>query len=255
MRLVRVESAQGPVHGVIIDRAVYVVQGDVFGSWQVGARMCTLEEARLLAPCTPSKIAAVGRNYLDHAREQSTDPPAEPILFLKAPTAVIGHLDAVVYPSISQRVDHEGELAVVIGRRCREVDAAQARQYILGYTCANDITARDIQRRDGQWARGKSFDTFLPLGPCIATSLDLAHATLQTRVNGQVRQNASLSQLLFGVDYLVSFISQVMTLVPGDVVLTGTPAGVGPLEPGDVVEVEISGIGTLRNHVVAARRP
>jgi len=239
---------------VILNQAVHVLRGDIFGSWQVGARLCALEEARLLAPCTPSKVVAVGRNYLDHAREQGADPPAEPLLFLKAPTAVIGHLDAVVYPCISHRVDHEGELAVVIGRRCREVGAGEAGQYILGYTCANDITARDIQRRDGQWARGKSFDTFLPLGPCIATNLDLAHATLQTRVNGQVRQHARLSDLIFGVEYLVSFVSQVMTLLPGDVVLTGTPAGVGPLEPGDVVEVEISGIGTLRNHVVSARR-
>jgi len=202
----------------------------------------------------PSKIVAVGRNYVEHAQETHSSVPEEPLIFLKPPTCVIGHLDAIVYPALSQRVDHEGELAVIIGRPCRHVDPAEARAYVLGYTCANDVTARDLQRKDGQWTRGKGFDTFLPLGPFISTDLDWTAAVVETRLNGQARQHAPVSDMVFKVDFLIVYVSQVMTLLPGDVILTGTPAGIGPMQPGDVVEVEIVGIGALRNHVVAARR-
>lgn len=253
MRIVRYLSDAGPAYGAVEDGAVYMLSGDVYGDITVGERVCALDEAHVLPPCTPSKIIAVGRNYPDHAREQDVRTPEEPLIFLKPPTTVVAHLDPIVYPIISQRVDHEGELAVVIGRTCRSVDAGHARAHVLGYTCANDVTARDLQRKDAQWTRGKGFDTFLPLGPFICTDLDWEHATVQTRLNGQLRQNGALRSMVFKVDYLVSYMSQVMTLLPGDVILTGTPAGVGPMQPGDVVEVDISGIGTLRNHVVAAK--
>jgi 2-keto-4-pentenoate hydratase/2-oxohepta-3-ene-1,7-dioic acid hydratase in catechol pathway len=210
-----------------------------------------LDDVRLLAPVLPSKVVAVGRNYADHAREMGTEPPAEPVLFLKPSTAVVGHGDPIAYPvKLTQRVDYEGELAVIIGRLCREVPAAQAAEVIFGYTCANDVTARDLQARDGQWTRAKGFDTFCPLGPWIETDADPADLELTTVVNGEVRQQTRTSQLLYDVPALVEYISTVMTLLPGDVLLTGTPAGVGPLEDGDEVSVTIENIGSLRNPVV-----
>jgi 2-keto-4-pentenoate hydratase/2-oxohepta-3-ene-1,7-dioic acid hydratase in catechol pathway len=210
-----------------------------------------LDDVRLLAPVLPSKVVAVGRNYADHAREMGTEPPAEPVLFLKPSTAVVGHGDPIAYPvKLTQRVDYEGELAVIIGRLCREVPAAQAAEVIFGYTCANDITARDLQARDGQWTRAKGFDTFCPLGPWIETDADPADLALTTAVNGEVRQQTRTSQMLYDVPALVEYVSTVMTLLPGDVLLTGTPAGVGPLEDGDEVSVTIENIGSLRNTVV-----
>jgi 2-keto-4-pentenoate hydratase/2-oxohepta-3-ene-1,7-dioic acid hydratase in catechol pathway len=199
----------------------------------------------------PSKVVAVGRNYADHAREMGAEPPSEPILFLKPSTAVVGHGDQIAYPvKLTQRVDYEGELAVIIGRLCREVPAAQAAEVIFGYTCANDVTARDLQARDGQWTRAKGFDTFCPLGPWIETDADPADLELTTVVNGELRQQARTSQMLYDVPALVEYVSTVMTLLPGDVLLTGTPAGVGPLEDGDEVSVTIETIGSLRNTVV-----
>lgn len=210
-----------------------------------------LDDVRLLAPVLPSKVVAVGRNYADHAREMGSEPPAEPVLFLKPSTAVVGHGDPIAYPvKLTQRVDYEGELAVIIGRLCREVPAAQAAEVIFGYACANDVTARDLQARDGQWTRAKGFDTFCPLGPWIETDADPADLELTTMVNGEIRQQARTSQLLYDVPALVEYISTVMTLLPGDVLLTGTPAGVGPLEDGDEVSVTIENIGSLRNTVV-----
>ena len=210
-----------------------------------------LDDVRLLAPVLPSKVVAVGRNYADHAREMGGEPPAEPVLFLKPSTAVVGHGDPIAYPvKLTQRVDYEGELAVIIGRLCREVPAAQAAEVIFGYACANDVTARDLQARDGQWTRAKGFDTFCPLGPWIETDADPADLELTTVVNGEVRQQARTSQLLYDVPALVEYVSTVMTLLPGDVLLTGTPAGVGPLEDGDEVSVTIENIGSLRNTVV-----
>jgi 2-keto-4-pentenoate hydratase/2-oxohepta-3-ene-1,7-dioic acid hydratase in catechol pathway len=210
-----------------------------------------LDDVRLLAPVLPSKVVAVGRNYADHAREMGGEPPAEPVLFLKPSTAVVGHGDPIAYPvKLTQRVDYEGELAVIIGRLCREVPAAQAAEVIFGYACANDVTARDLQARDGQWTRAKGFDTFCPLGPWIETDADPADLELTTMVNGEVRQQARTSQLLYDVPALVEYVSTVMTLLPGDVLLTGTPAGVGPLEDGDEVSVTIENIGSLRNTVV-----
>ena len=210
-----------------------------------------LGEVRLLAPVLPSKVIAVGKNYADHAREMGGEPPAEPVLFLKPSTAVCGPGDPIQYPvTLSKRVDYEGELALIIGRLCREVPASQAADVIFGYTCANDVTARDLQARDGQWARAKGFDTFCPLGPWIRTDLDPADLELTTVVNGEIRQNARTSQLLHDVTALITYVSAVMTLLPGDVLLTGTPAGVGPLKEGDEVAVTIENIGTLTNGVI-----
>jgi len=192
---------------------------------------------------------AVGLSYRDHAAEFGYPVPDEPILFLKPLTALIGPGDKIVYPAISQRVDYEAELAIVMKRKGRNIPRGQALRYVLGYTCHNDVTARDLQKKDGQWTRAKSFDTFAPLGPCIATGLDPHRLHIEARVNGEIRQSFNSDQLIFDVPTLVAFVSQVMTLSPGDVIATGTPPGVGPLKRGDVVEVEVEGIGVLRNPV------
>ncbi len=212
-----------------------------------GATM-PLDEAQLLAPVTPGKIVAVGRNYAEHAKELGNEVPTEPILFLKPPSALLSPGGAIVMPVASSRVDFEGELAIVIGRRAKNVAASHWRDFVFGFTCANDVTARDLQKKDVQFTRGKGFDTFCPLGPWIETDLDPSDLAIRTRVNGETKQDGRTSQMIFHPSALVAFISGIMTLEPGDVILTGTPSGVGPLAAGDTVEVEIEGIGTLRNH-------
>ena len=208
-----------------------------------------LAEAVLLPPVTPGKIVAVGRNYADHAKELGNAVPSEPILFMKPPSAIVGPGMDIVRPASSDRVDFEGELGLVIGTKARNIRAAEWEDFVLGFTCVNDVTARDLQRRDVQFTRGKSFDTFCPVGPCIATRLDVSDLPLVTRVNGETRQSGRTSQMIFGPGALLEFITSIMTLEVGDLILTGTPAGVGPLVHGDRVEVEIEGIGTLRNPV------
>lgn len=201
---------------------------------------------------TPRTIVAIGRNYADHAAEMQAEIPPEPLFFLKPITSVINSGDPIIYPTwVSQKVDYEGELAIIIGRTCYRVSEDDALEYIAGYTCANDVTARDLQRRDGQWTRGKGFNTFCPLGPVIVTNIDASDLRLITRVNGVVKQDGRTSDLIFKIPRLISHVSQVMTLSEGDVILTGSPAGVGPIVPGDVVEVEIEKIGILSNPVVA----
>lgn len=203
-----------------------------------------------ISSISPSKIVCVGRNYAGHARELGNDVPAEPLLFLKAPSAVILHGDAIVLPPFSQQVEHEAELAVVIGEKCSNLGPdADVSPYIQGYTCLNDVTARDLQRSDGQFARAKSFDTFCPVGPWLETDLDVSDIGVTCRVNGEIRQSGRTSEMVFPVDYLIRYISNMMTLLPGDIIATGTPEGVGKLSPGDVCEVEIAGIGTLMNTV------
>ncbi len=251
MKLIRFLKNDQPCYGLIEGEAVYAVEGSIFGQFRQAEKVAPLTEVRLLAPCQPTKILAVGLNYRTHAAEAGYDVPSEPLVFSKPPSSVIGPLEPIVYPVLSQQVDYEGELAVVIGKRVRNVPPQKARDFILGYTCGNDVTARDLQRRDDQWTRAKGFDTFCPLGPYIVTDLDPARLAIQTRVNGEIRQSASTADMAFSVAELIAYISQVMTLEPGDVILTGTPAGVGPLQPGDVVEVEIEGIGTLRNPVAS----
>jgi 2-keto-4-pentenoate hydratase/2-oxohepta-3-ene-1,7-dioic acid hydratase in catechol pathway len=207
-------------------------------------------EVKFLPPVNPSKIVCVGRNYVEHAKELGNEAPNEPLIFLKPPSAVIAPEEPIVLPSVSQRVDYEGELGVIIGRRCRGLGPSDdVSPYIAGYTCLNDVTARDLQKRDAQWTRAKGFDTFCPLGPVLETSLD-PRAMVETFVNGMSKQSACLAEMIFSVDVIIRFVAQVMTLEPGDVIATGTPAGVGPLAAGDVVEVSVSGIGTLRNSVV-----
>jgi len=212
----------------------------------------TLDELETLPPVTPGKIVCVGLNYIDHARELDMELPGCPIIFLKPPSAVIGHGDVIVYPPESRRVDYEAELAVVIGMRCKNVSAAHAGDVILGYTCFNDVTARDIQQEDGQWTRAKSFDTFAPVGPFVvmAENVDISNAYIRSRVNGRLRQDSSVNNMIFDIPALIEFISHIMTLEKGDVIATGTPAGVGQLNHGDTVEIEIEGVGTLENEVV-----
>lgn len=210
-----------------------------------------VDDVRLLAPVLPSKLVCVGKNYAAHAAEFGMDVPEEPLLFLKPSTAVIGPEDPIGLLPISRRIDYEGELAVVIGRLSRDVRAEDAAKYILGYTCGNDVTLRDLQKTDDQWARAKGFDGSAPLGPWIETDLDPNDATVRTRLNGEIRQQASTADMVFGVATLLEYITTFMTLLPGDVLLTGTPEGVGPLADGDVVEVEVEGVGVLRNEVRA----
>ncbi|HJQ40535.1 MAG TPA: fumarylacetoacetate hydrolase family protein [Thermoanaerobaculia bacterium] len=205
--------------------------------------------AKLLTPVTPTKIVCVGRNYAEHAKELGNEAPPEPIIFMKPPSALLDPGGTIVRPAASQMVHHEAELAIVISREAKNVKASDWRDYVLGFSCANDVTARDLQKKDGQFTRGKGFDTFCPIGPCIETELDVSNLRVTARVNGETRQDGSTSQMIFSCAFLVEFISAVMTLMPGDVILTGTPAGVGSLHAGDTVEVEIEGIGVLSNAV------
>ncbi len=242
--------AFGAIGGSPGAEEVAVINGHPFGEITFSGLRLPLNGVRLLPPVLPSKVVAIGKNYADHAREMGGEPPEQPVLFLKPSTSVSGPGAAISYPKLSTHVDFEGELAVVIGRLCREVPVERVPEVILGYTCANDVTARDLQKSDGQWARAKGFDTFCPLGPWIDTDVDPSDLAIMTTVNGVVKQNARTSLLLHDVVKLVAFVSDAMTLLPGDVILTGTPAGVGPIVPGDEVAVTIEGIGTLTNSVV-----
>jgi len=256
MRIVRYTTRNvPPSYGWVLGDAVGPLQGDPFGEFHRLETEYPLEKVHLLAPVLPSKIVCIGRNYVAHAKEHDADVPDLPLIFLKPPTTIIGPGDRVVLPPQSQQVEHEGELVVVIGKQARWVPPEQALEYVLGYTIGNDVTARDLQMRDGQWTRGKGFDTFAPLGPWIETEFDPADALVTCTVNGEMRQMASTRDMVFGVRQLIAFISSIMTLHPGDLIYTGTPAGVGPLLPGDVVEVSIEGIGKLSNPVVAEPPP
>jgi 2-keto-4-pentenoate hydratase/2-oxohepta-3-ene-1,7-dioic acid hydratase in catechol pathway len=233
------------------DLIVAAIAGHPFAPPVLTGERHPLTAVRLLAPVLPSKVVGIGKNYADHIAEMGGDAPADPVTFLKPSTSVIGPGDPIVLPRNSTRVDHEGELAIVIGRLCREVPRERAHDVILGYTCGNDVTARDHQKQDGQWTRGKGHDTFCPLGPWVETELDVSDIAVQCAVDGSVRQDGRTSQLLHGVPAIVEWVTSFMTLLPGDVILTGTPAGVGPLVPGNAVTVLVEGIGPLTNPVVA----
>jgi 2-keto-4-pentenoate hydratase/2-oxohepta-3-ene-1,7-dioic acid hydratase in catechol pathway len=235
--------------GIVKGDHVQLAEGELFGALNVTRQEYPLNEVKLLPPVMPSKIVAIGLNYKDHAEEVRIELPDEPLLFLKPGSAVIGHLDPIVYPPMSKRVDYEGELGIVIGRLTRGVSEEEAEGCILGYTCFNDVTARDLQRKDGQWTRAKGFDTFAPLGPWIETQIDPSDLRLETFLNGERKQSARTSNLIFNHRHLVSFISRIMTLYPGDCIATGTPSGIGPMNVGDKVEVAIEGIGRLVNFV------
>lgn len=213
-------------------------------------KTCLLEEVKILPPVQPSKVVCVGLNYQDHAEELNMEIPDEPILFLKPPTTVIGHGDSIIYPFQSHQVDYEAELAVVVGKNAHKIAKENAFDYIAGYTILNDVTARDLQKKDGQWTRAKSFDTFCPLGPWIETNLYPGNQNISLLLNGQLKQKSNTRNMIFSVEELVSFISHIMTLKPGDVIATGTPPGVGPIQVGDIVEVEVEGIGILKNTVI-----
>lgn len=235
--------------GCVDGGTVYNVVGDMFAEWERGERVASLQDVQLLAPVRPSKVVCVGRNYAAHAAEHGADVPEEPLLFLKPPSAVIGHGATIQLPALSAQVEHEAELAVVIGERCRHVAPADAWNVVFGYTCANDVTARDLQRKDGQWTRSKGFDTFCPVGPAIVTDFVPADVDVICRVNGEVRQQASTRDMVFDIPELIAAVTAVMTLEPGDLLLTGTPEGVRPIEAGDSVEVEVTGLGVLQNAV------
>ena len=251
MRLLRFRYGERIATGAIEPGSddVRILEGTFFEDPLPTGEVVPLDDVHLLAPVLPSKLVCVGKNFAAHAAEFGMEVPEEPLLFLKPSTAVIGPGDPIQLLPISRRIDYEGELAVVIGRIARDVRAEDAFKYILGYTCANDVTLRDLQKTDDQWARAKGFDGSCPLGPWIETGLDPTDAVVRTRLNGEIRQQASTSDLVFGVATLLEYVTTFMTLLPGDAILTGTPDGVGKLSSGDVVEVEVEGVGTLRNGV------
>jgi 2-keto-4-pentenoate hydratase/2-oxohepta-3-ene-1,7-dioic acid hydratase in catechol pathway len=250
VKIVRFTHGEKEAYGVMDSEGIRGLAGTPFDGINITNQYHRPSDIRLLAPCTPSKIVALGVNYRSHGEEMNHRIPAEPLIFIKPSTSVTGTEDNIVYPESSARVDYEGELGVVIKSVTRRVTEGDAGQYILGYTCVNDVTARDLQARDKQWTRSKGFDTFCPVGPCIETELDPGDLLLETVLNGEIKQQTRTSQLIFPVNVLVSFISHVMTLLPGDIIATGTTSGIGPMQPGDIVEVRIEGIGTLRNYVV-----
>ena len=251
MRIVRYQTRDGKKvrYGWLLGDQVGEIGGNVFGRYRRNEATTPITDVKLLAPSEPSKIICVGRNYIEHARELGNEVPKVPLIFLKPPSSIISNGDAVLLPAQSTQVEHEGELVVVIGKRGRNITGENARKHILGYTIGNDITARDLQRSDDQWTRAKGFDTFCSFGPWIDTEFDPADAVLTCRVNGQMRQMASTRDMVFNVPTLIAYISSVMTLEPGDLLFTGTPAGVGELKNGDEVDVEIEGLGVLKNPV------
>lgn len=251
MRIARVSvpEVSGPLLGVINGTKIDIIKGHPFADIELTGVSFDLDEVKILSPVLPSKVVCVGKNYADHAKELGGEVPAEPVIFLKPSTTVIGENDPILLPSQSSNVHHEAELAVVISHLCKNVEVSRAHEVILGYTVANDVTARDLQEKDGQWTRAKSFDTFCPLGPWIETQIDPTNLDISCEVNGEVKQAGNTSDMVRSAHEMVSWISKVMTLLPGDVILTGTPAGVGPIVNGDVVEVTIAGVGTLANPV------
>ncbi|MFH1383326.1 MAG: fumarylacetoacetate hydrolase family protein [Chloroflexota bacterium] len=253
MKIVRFKAENRTRYGILSGDSVQAIVGKPYRGIKTTADHYPLNKVKLLSPCAPSKIVALGLNYRAHVEEASRSAPGVPRVFLKAPTAMVGPEDNIVYPPSSTRVDYEGELAVVIGERAHYVPAEKWRDCIFGYTCLNDVSARDFQAQDNMPVRAKSFDTFAPIGPCIETDLDPANTILETYLNGELRQHVHTRELIYPVPELIAFITNIMTLLPGDVIATGTPSGIGPMKPGDTVEVKIEGIGTLRNHVVMGR--
>jgi 2-keto-4-pentenoate hydratase/2-oxohepta-3-ene-1,7-dioic acid hydratase in catechol pathway len=252
MRFIRYHTENEPArYGWVIGGRVGPLEGSPFGEFQRAEAVTSLGEVRLLPPVRSGKIICVGRNFVAHAKEHDAEVPEVPLLFLKPPSSVIGHGDTILLPPQSQNVQHEAELVVVIGKKGRWIPPEEARQYILGYTIGNDVTARDLQRRDGQWTRSKGFDTFCPIGPWIETEFDSADAMITCHVNGEMRQMGSTRDMVFRIRQLIAFASSIMTLEPGDLLMTGTPAGVAPLAAGDEIEVAIEGIGVLRNKVAS----
>jgi 2-keto-4-pentenoate hydratase/2-oxohepta-3-ene-1,7-dioic acid hydratase in catechol pathway len=254
MRIVRyLGKNEVPTYGWILENKVGRIEGDIFGEYRRLEAETPMEAVKLLAPSRPTKIICLGRNYAEHAKEQEVEVPKVPMLFLKPPSSIINPGEPIILPPQSQRIEHEAELVVVIGKQARNIISEEAKEYIYGYTIGNDVSARDLQKTDGQWARAKGFDTFCPFGPWIETEFDPSDALITCKVNGMPRQMGSTRDMVFDVNMIVAFISSVMTLEVGDIIFTGTPAGVGPLQPGDSVEIEIEGLGKLVNPVVAQK--
>jgi len=250
MRFIRYQKGvDAPNFGWLLEEEVGLIEGNPFGEFRRLEVSENLSNVRLLAPVVPGKIICIGRNYVAHAREHQAEVPELPLIFLKPPSAIIGPKEKIILPPQSQQVEHEAELVVVIGKRGRWISPEEAPDYVLGYTVGNDVTARDLQNKDGQWTRSKGFDTFCPLGPWIETDFDPTDTIITCFVNEEIRQMASTHEMAFNVRQLIAFISSVMTLESGDIIMTGTPAGVSPLNPGDVVKVTIEGLGTLENSV------
>ncbi len=250
MHIIRYQTKKEPPRlGWLLEDKVGPIEGELYGEYRRLEATIPLESVRLLAPAQPGKILCIGRNYVEHAKEHNAEVPKVPLIFMKPPSSIIAPGETIILPPQSQQIEHEAELVVVIGKRGRHITPEQARDHILGYTIGNDVTARDLQRSDGQWTRAKGFDTFCPFGPWIDTEFDPSDALITCRVNGQMRQMASTRDMVFNIGTLIAFISSVMTLEPGDLIFTGTPAGVGPLANGDVVEVDIEGLGKLSNPV------
>ena len=256
MRIVRYEisDSKKPKYGWLLDDKVGEISGNIFGRYQRKEALTPLSDVKLLAPSEPTKIVCVGRNYVEHAKELGNEVPKVPLIFLKPPSSIISNGETIILPPQSAQVEHEAELVVVIGKRGRHITAENAKKIILGYTIGNDVTARDLQKSDGQWTRAKGFDTFCSFGPWIDTEFDPSDAVVTCRVNGQMRQMASTRDMVFNVGVLIAFITSIMTLEPGDLIFTGTPAGVGELKDGDEVSVEIEGLGIIKNKVKAEHR-
>ncbi|MGC8768920.1 fumarylacetoacetate hydrolase family protein [Calditerrivibrio sp.] len=249
MKLCRFSSGKEEKKGILENGKIKEVIGSFFTGFTVTTNEYDPDKVKLLPPVLPSKVVCVGRNYAEHAKELGNEVPEEPLIFLKPSTAVIGPEDGIIYPSASHEVHFEAELGVVIGKRCKAVTPDQAKDYILGFTCVNDVTARDIQKKENKFTRAKSFDTFCPIGPVIQTELNPLSVEVVSRLNGIIKQNGNTKNMIHNVYQLISFISNVMTLLPGDVIATGTPSGVGPMNVGDTIEVEVDGIGILKNYV------
>ena len=249
MKIVRFAVAGKVKYGILNGESIQGIEDKPYRYLKLTDHHYQLTEVKLLSPCTPSKIVALGLNYHNHAKELNSPLPNAPLIFLKPSTAVIGPEDNIIYPAASTRVDYEGELAVVIKKSVWRVSIEEALDYVLGYTCFNDVTARDLQSQTGQWTRAKGFDTFAAVGPCIETELDPGNVVLETYLNGELKQQGSTSDLIYSIPELINFISNVMSLLPGDIIATGTPSGIGPMYPGDTVEIKIEPIGTLRNYV------
>ncbi len=256
MRIIRYETQDGkkPKYGWLLDDKVGEIGGNIFGRYQRKEAETPLADVKLLAPSEPTKILCVGRNYVEHAKELGNEVPKIPLIFMKPPSSVISNGETIILPPQSAQVEHEAELVVVIGKRGRHITTENAKKHILGYTIGNDVTARDLQKSDGQWTRAKGFDTFCPFGPWIDTDFDPADSVVTCRVNGQMRQMASTRDMVFNVGVLISYISSVMTLESGDLIFTGTPSGVGQLKDGDEVSVEIEGLGEIKNRVKSEGR-
>jgi 2-keto-4-pentenoate hydratase/2-oxohepta-3-ene-1,7-dioic acid hydratase in catechol pathway len=250
MIYLRFQAEQQARYGVLEGKTVCEITPHYFGPFKKTGKKYPLSKVKMLAPCQPGKIVAMGLNYMDHARELKMPLPLQPLIFLKAQSAIVGPGENIVLPSVSKQVDHEAELAVVIKKKAKNVTARDAMGYVLGYTCFNDVTARDLQDADGQWARSKSYDTFAPVGPWIVDGIDPNGLKIEALVNGKCRQRSTTSELIFKIEEIIAFISQVMTLMPGDVVATGTPPGVSQLKAGDTVSIRIQKIGTLSNSVI-----